>query len=64
MTKLGNTINCMASPTWRLTEENVKSSTLALEDAVKANPGTTIIYQLFDSSIFSASSAPGELALP
>ena len=64
MTKFGDTINCMASPTWRLTEENVKSFALALEEAVKANPGATIIYQLFDSSIFFASSAPGELALP
>ena len=64
MKKFGDTINCMASPSWRLTEDNVKSSALALEDAVKANPGATIIYQLFDSFIFFSSSAPGELALP
>ena len=35
-----------------------------LEEAVRNNPTATVIYQIFDSSIYFASSAPGEQVLP
>ena len=62
MRALGESINCMAtlaSPNWRLNDENVEASAAALAETVKGNT-----YQLFDSSIFFSSSAPGEQALP
>ena len=56
-------MNCMASPYWRLTEENVLTRVKMLEEAVKHNPSATIIFQLYNSSVYFASSAPGEQAL-
>ena len=64
MRALGETINCMASPYWRLTDENVEASAAALAETVKENTTATIIYQLFNSSVFFLSSALGEQALP
>ena len=40
------------------------STSKKLEDAVRNNPLATVIYQIFDSSIYFASSAPGEQVLP
>ena len=45
-------------------DENVQSSAKQLQEAVKQNPSATVIYQLFDSSVYFASSAPGEMVLP
>ena len=64
MRSLGDNITCLASPTWRLTEENVATAAASLSEALKKNTTATIIYQLYDSSIYFASSAPGEQALP
>ena len=60
----GVTVNSLASPHWKLNDENVESSASALADIIKANPTATIIYQLFDSCVFFSSSSPGEQALP
>ena len=61
---LGETVYSLASPQWRLTDENVQETARRLEEAVKLNPTATVIYQLYDSSVYFASSAPGEQALP
>ena len=61
---LGEEVNSMASPYWRLNDENVEATTKQLEEAIKLNTTATIIYQLYDSSVYFASSAPGEQALP
>ena len=62
--KQGEKVYSLASPHWRLNEENVLSTSKKLEDAVRNNPTATVIYQIFDSSIYFASSAPGEQVLP
>ena len=62
--RLGENVNNMASPYWRLTEENVAAGAASLSKVAKLNPEATIIFQLYDSSIYFASSAPGEQALP
>ena len=62
--KLGERVYSLASPHWRLNEENVLSTAKKLEDAVRSNPSATVIYQIFDSSIYFSSSAPGEQVLP
>ena len=64
MRNFGNTIKSLANPSWRLTEENVQATAASLAEAVKNNPEATVVYQLFNSSVYFASSAPGELALP
>ena len=63
MKNMEENMNCMASPYWRLTEENVLTRAKMLEEAVKHNPSATIIFQLYNSSVYFASSAPGEQAL-
>ena len=60
----GETVNCLASPFWRLTEENVTNTSAALTEAVANNPHATVVLQLYDSSIYFASSETGELTLP
>ena len=60
----GETVNSLASPHWKLNDENVESSAGALAEIIKANTTATIIYQLFDSCVFFSSSSPGEQALP
>ena len=64
MRSFGDSINSLASSSWRLTEDNVLATAKSLAVAVKKNLDATVIYQLFDSSVYFASSAPGELALP
>ena len=65
MRQLGEDLaNNMASPYWRLTEDNVAASAAALSEAARNNPAVTIIFQLYYSSIFFVSGAPGEQALP
>ena len=64
MRSFGDSINSLASSSWRLTEDNVLATAKSLAEAVKKNLDATVIYQLFDSSAYFASSAPGELALP
>ena len=60
----GETVNSLASPHWKLNDENVESSAGALAEIIKANTTVTIIYQLFDSCVFFSSSSLGEQALP
>ena len=55
---------CLASPFWRLNVENVESTAKSPEEAVKNNPGATVILQLYDRSIYFSSSENGELVLP
>ena len=64
MRSFGDSINSLASSSWRLTEDNVLETAKSLADTVKKNPDATVIYKLFDSSVYFASGAPGELALP
>ena len=60
----GETVNSLASPHWKLNDENVESSATALAEIIKTNTTATIIYQLFDSCVFFSSSSPGEQATP
>ena len=62
--RLGESVTCLAKPTWRLTDENVSESAKALADAVKGNSEAVVLFQLFDSCIYFSSSSPGEQALP
>ena len=62
--ELGESVQSLASPSWRLNEENVAETATALAGAVKKNPHATVIMQLYDSSIYFSSSAAGELTLP
>ena len=62
--ELGESVQSLASPSWRLNEENVAETATALAGAVKNNPHATVIMQLYDSSIYFSSSAAGELTLP
>ena len=64
MRQLGEDVNNMASPYWRLTEDNVAAAAAELSEGARNNPAVTIIFQLYYSSIFFASGAPGEQALP
>ena len=54
MRTLGESVNSM----------DVMATAKALSEAVKLNPSATVAYQLYDSSIFFSSSAPGERVLP
>ena len=49
---MGENINCLASPFWRLNAENIENASKQIENLVNNNPGITIIYQLYDSCIF------------
>ena len=62
--RLGESVTCLAKPTWRLTDENVSESAKALADAVKGNSEAVVLFHLFDSCIYFSSSSPGEQALP
>ena len=64
LTTLGEKVLCLASPYWRLNAENVESTAKSLEEAVKNNPGATVVFQLYDSSIYFSSLENGELVLP
>ena len=46
MRSFGDTIKSLATPSWRLTEENVEATAASLAEAVKNNPEATIVYQL------------------
>ena len=61
---MGENINCLASPFWRLNAENIENASKQIENLVNNNPGITIIYQLYDSCIFFDSSEEGEKLLP
>ena len=54
----------LASPSWRLTAENVAALVKPLEEAASNNPGAVFVFQLYDSSIYFGSSDSGELSLP
>ena len=60
----GESVHSLASPFWRLTEDNVNTTSAAVIEAVKQNPHATVILQLFDSSIYFSSATTGELSLP
>ena len=60
LTTLGEKVLCLASPYWRLNAENVESTAKSLEEAVRNNPGATVVFQLYDSSIFFSSLENGE----
>ena len=64
LTQQGESVTCLASPSWRLTGENVASTSMSLEDAVRANPSAIVIFQMLDSSIYFSSSEEGEITLP
>ena len=60
----GESVQSLASPLWRLNEENVTTTAAAIAVAVKNNPHATVIMQLYESSIYFSRSAEGELTLP
>ena len=64
LTTLGEKVLCLASPYWRLNAENVESTAKSLEEAVRNNPGATVVFQLYDSSIYFSSLENGELVGP
>ena len=64
LTQQGKSVTCLASPSWRLTAENIASTSMSLEDAVRANPSAIVIFQMLDSSIYFSSSEEGEITLP
>ena len=64
LSSAGEKVLCLASPFWRLNVENVELTAKSPEEAVKNNPGATVILQLYDSSIYFSSSENGELVLP
>ena len=64
MKEAGETVNCLASPFWRPTVENITNTSAALTEAVTNNPHATVVLQLYDSSIYFASAETGELTLP
>ena len=47
-----------------MTEENIASTSMNLEEAVRANPSAIVIFQMLDSSIYFWSSEEGEITLP
>ena len=61
---LGESVNCLASPFWKLDSDNIDSTVKSLEEAVRCNPTATVLFQLFDSRVYFASSEEGELTLP
>ena len=64
LTQQGESVTCLASPSWRLTADNIASTSSSLEDAVRANPSAIVIFQMLDSSIYFSSSEEGEITLP
>ena len=64
LTQQGESVTCLASPFWRLTGENVATTSKSLEDAVRTNPTAIVIFQMLDSSIYFSSSEEGEITLP
>ena len=55
---------CLASPSWRLTAENVAALAPTVEVAAANNPEAIFVFQLYDSSVYFSSSESGELSLP
>ena len=64
LTQQGESVTCLAGPSWRLTGENIASTAVNLEEAVRANPSAIVIFQMLDSSIYFSSSEEGEITLP
>ena len=64
LTAAGEKVLCLASPTWRLTAENVAALVQTVEDAAANNPEAIFVFQLYDSSVYFCSSDSGELSLP
>ena len=60
----GEKVLCLASPSWRLTVENVAALVKSIEDAAANNPEAIFVFQLYDSSIYFGSTDSGELSLP
>ena len=46
---LGESVNCLASPFWKLVSDNIDTTVKNLEEAVRCNPTATVFFQLFDS---------------
>ena len=61
----GEKVICLATPAWRLTE-NAEATATELKKAVSSpwQGETIVVYQIYDSSIYFASSGPGEMSLP
>ena len=64
LNSLGETVNCLGSPFWKLVNDSIDTTSKNLEEAVRCNPQATVIFQLFDSRVYFASSEEGELTLP
>ena len=47
-----------------MTGENITSTAVNMEEAVRANPSAIVIFQMLDSSIYFSSSEEGEITLP
>ena len=61
---LGESVNCLASPFWKLNVDNISTTIKSLEEAVRSNPSATVIFQMFDRSVYFSISEEGELTLP
>ena len=59
----GEHVRCLASPFWKLNGENLASTCKAVEKETALNSGATIIYHLFDNSMYFSSSEAGETSL-
>ena len=60
----GEKVLCLASPSWRLTAENVAALAHTVEETAANNPAAIFVFQLYDSSVYFSSSDSGELSLP
>ena len=61
--EMGEHVLCLAAPTWRLSDSSTPVELKRLVNT--AWPGdTVVVYQIYDSSIYFASSGPGEMSLP
>ena len=60
----GEKVLCLASPSWRLSAENVAALAQTVEEAAASNPEAIFVFQLYDSSVYFSSSDSGELSLP
>ena len=64
LSAVGEKVLCLASPSWRLSAENVAALAQTVEEAAASNPEAIFVFQLYDSSVYFSSSDSGELSLP
>ena len=65
LTELGEHVVCLATPTWRISDNSETTSAELKKQVNTPWPGdTVVVYQIYDSSIYFASSGPGEMSLP